>query len=233
MFKNDCILLLQSDIMCADTNTCAKRAPQQSEVLPMRILFTGFEPFGGENVNPAWEAVERLPDQIGTAQIIKRRLPVEFQSVGRLMQAELDGIRPDVVICVGQAGGRSGISIERVAINLDDTTAPDNTGYAPVDQPIRRGAPAAYFSTLPIKVLIRALSDAGIPAHISNSAGTYVCNHLMYSVLDYFSVRMMDNRAGFIHVPYMTSQCADKPDTPCMELDEIVRALDVVVRALN
>ena len=133
----------------------------------------------------------------------------------------------------GTGGGRSGISIERVAINLDDTTAPDNAGYAPVDQPIRRGAPAAYFSTLPIKVLIRALSDAGIPAHISNSAGTYVCNHLMYSVLDYFSVRMMDNRAGFIHVPYMTSQCADKPDTPCMELDEIVRALDVVVRALN
>lgn len=201
--------------------------------MQLRILYTGFEPFGGEEINPAWEAVERLPDKIGNAQIIKRRLPVEFQSVGQLIQAELDSICPDAVVCVGQAGGRSGISIERVAINLDDATAPDNAGYAPVDQPIRRGAPAAYFATLPIKALMRALGEAGIPAQISNSAGTYVCNHLMYSVLDYFSVRMMGARAGFIHVPYIPGQRMCKEGTPYMELDEIVRALDTIARTLG
>lgn len=228
MLKNDCINCVKSAIIWSEDKNAL-----QSGGLHMKILFTGFEPFGGESLNPAWEAVSRLPDRVGGAQLIKLRLPVEFQSVGRLVQAELDEARPDAVVCVGQAGGRRGISIERVAINLDDTSAPDNAGYAPSDQTIRRGAPAAYFATLPIKALLHQLTELGIPAQISNSAGTYVCNHLMYCVLDYFSVRMMDNRAGFIHVPYIPAQCQDKPDAPRMELDEIVRALEAVARALG
>lgn len=198
----------------------------------MKILFTGFEPFGGEAINPAWEAVQRLPDEINSAAIIKRCLPVEFQSVERMIYEILGEVKPDAVVCVGQAGGRNGITVERVAINIDDSSVPDNVGYRPVDMPIRNGAPNAYFSTLPVKAIVKAINDAGIPAALSNSAGTYVCNHLEYCVLDYFSVRMLDKRAGFIHLPFMASQCVNREGVYGMELGDMIKALETAARVI-
>lgn len=198
----------------------------------MDILFTGFEPFGGEKINPSWKAVAMLPDEIAGARIHKLCLPVEYQGAARMAQAEFARISPNVVVMVGQAGGRSGISIERVALNLDDATVADNAGVMLCDSPVRQGAPSAYFSTLPIKMLVKAVNNAGIIAGISNSAGTYVCNHLMYSMLDHISVRMLDVRAGFVHVPFVPEQCVDKPGMPSMELNDIVTALRVIARNL-
>lgn len=198
----------------------------------MDILFTGFEPFDGEKINPSWKAVAMLPDEIAGARIHKLCLPVEYQGAARMAQAEFARISPNVVVMVGQAGGRSGISIERVALNLDDATVADNAGVMLCDSPVRQGAPSAYFSTLPIKMLVKAVNNAGISAGISNSAGTYVCNHLMYSMLDHISVRMLDVRAGFVHVPFVPEQCVDKPGMPSMELNDIVTALRVIARNL-
>lgn len=198
----------------------------------MDILFTGFEPFGGEKINPSWKAVAMLPDEIAGARIHKLCLPVEYQGAARMAQAEFARISPNVVVMVGQAGGRSGISIERVALNLDDATVADNAGVMLCDSPVRQGAPSAYFSTLPIKMLVKAVNNAGVNASISNSAGTYVCNHLMYSMLDHISVRMLDVRAGFVHVPFVPEQCVDKPGMPSMELNDIVTALRVIARNL-
>lgn len=198
----------------------------------MDILFTGFEPFGGEKINPSWKAVAMLSDEIAGARIHKLCLPVEYQGAARMAQAEFARISPNVVVMVGQAGGRSGISIERVALNLDDATVADNAGVMLCDSPVRQGAPSAYFSTLPIKMLVKAVNNAGISAGISNSAGTYVCNHLMYSMLDHISVRMLDVRAGFVHVPFVPEQCVDKPGMPSMELNDIVTALRVIARNL-
>lgn len=198
----------------------------------MKLLFTGFEPFGGENVNPSWEAVKLLPEEIGGARIFRVCLPVEYQGSMRRAQEEFGHIMPDAVISVGQAGGRRGLSLERVALNIDDATVPDNAGVLLRDAPIRRGAPSAYFSTLPLRRLESALSAAGLEAHLSNTAGTYVCNHLMFSVLDYISVRMLNVRAGFVHVPYIPSQCRYRPDVPYMELEDIVRGLTVIAGEL-
>lgn len=198
----------------------------------MDILFTGFEPFGGEKINPSWKAVAMLPDEIAGARIHKLCLPVEYQGAARMAQAEFARILPNAVVMVGQAGGRSGISIERVALNLDDATITDNAGVMLCDSPVRQGAPGAYFSTLPIKALVKAITGAGINSSISNSAGTYVCNHLMYSMLDHISVRMLDVRAGFVHVPFVPEQCIDKPDMPSMELGIMVNALRIIARTL-
>ena len=198
----------------------------------MDILFTGFEPFGGEEVNPSWEAVNRLPDNIDGARIRKLRLPVEYHNSIRAAQAKFAEINPDAVILTGQAGGRKGVTIERVAINIDDADAPDNAGAVIHDGIIRRGAPNAYFSTLPIKDAVRAINDAGIEAHISNSAGTYVCNHIMFGMLDYINMRMLQTSAGFVHLPFRPEQCVNRPGVPCMNLVDMTRALEIIARVL-
>ena len=198
----------------------------------MDILFTGFEPFGGEEVNPSWEAVNRLPDNIDGARIHKLRLPDENHKSIRAAQAKFAEINPDAVIMTGQAGGRKGVTIERVAINIDDADAPDNAGAVIRDGIIRRGAPNAYFSTLPIKDAVRAINDAGIEAHISNSAGTYVCNHIMFGMLDYINMRMLQTSAGFVHLPFIPEQCVNRPDVPCMNLGDMTRALEIIARVL-
>lgn len=201
-------------------------------VLQVKLLFTGFEPFGGESINPSWEAVKLLPEEIGGAQIFRVCLPVEYQGAARRAQEEFSRLRPDAVVSVGQAGGRRGLTLERVAINVDDAAVPDNAGVLLRDTTIRRGAANAYFATLPLRQLEGALGAAGLEAHVSNSAGTYVCNHLMFSMLDYISVRMLDVRAGFVHVPYIASQCRNRPDVPYMELEDIARGLTVIARSL-
>jgi pyroglutamyl-peptidase len=194
----------------------------------MKVLITGFEPFGGEALNPSWEAVSRLPDWTSGSTIIKRRLPVTFNGVRKVLPKLIVEEKPDIVILTGQAGGRPNITVERVAINIMDSKMPDNEGFVPEDEPVFEGAPAAYFSTLPVKAIVRALRGAKIPAAVSNTAGTYVCNAAMYTALHTIAVAGMETKAGFVHVPFSHEQALDKP-RPSMALDTIVRAFEIVV----
>ncbi len=195
----------------------------------MKVLVTGFEPFGGESINPSWEAVKALPDEINGAEIVKQRLPVTFRGVRELLPRLIVEERPDVVILTGQAGGRPNITVERVAINVMDSTMADNEGFTPEDEPVFEGAPAAYFATLPIKAILRALRSNGIPAGISNTAGTYVCNTAMFTALHTIAVRGLETTAGFIHVPFSHAQALDK-SRPSMAQETINRAVEVAVR---
>ncbi|ASA78478.1 pyroglutamyl-peptidase I [Thermococcus sp. 5-4] len=195
----------------------------------MKVLVTGFEPFGGEEINPSWEAVSGLPDEIEGAEIIKRQLPVTFNGVRKILPKLIVDEKPDFVILAGQAGGRPNITVERVAINVMDSTMPDNEGFAPEDEPVFEGAPAAYFATLPIKAIVRALREAKIPAGISNTAGTYVCNTAMFTALHTIAVAGMETKAGFIHVPFSHEQALEKP-RPSMAVETIRKAFEVAIR---
>lgn len=195
----------------------------------MKVLVTGFQPFGGEKINPALEAVKMLKDEIAGAKIIKLELPTVFVKSREKLEEALEKERPDIVICVGQAGGRDKISIERVAINIDDAGIPDNEGNQPVDKAIFEGGNAAYFSTLPIKAIVDRLKENKIPAEISNSAGTYVCNHIMYSLLYNIDKKYPNMKGGFIHIPYIPEQVIDKRMAPSMSLDYIVKGLTIVI----
>ena len=195
----------------------------------MTILVTAFHPFGGETINPAQLAVEALPDNIGGHTIINYIVPTIFCQSGDLVTAQMDLHSPDAVICVGQAGGRDAITPERVAINIMDAKNPDNAGAVPVDVLIVPDGPAAYFSTLPVKAMVSAIENAGLPAKLSNTAGTFVCNQLLYRVLHHAATRMPHCRCGFVHVPYIPAQTTDKPS---MELEDIVKGLTVAIGAL-
>ena len=199
----------------------------------MNILVTAFDPFGGEAVNPAQQAVERLADTIGTAKIHKLIIPTVFGNAAENVIAEMDVLRPDAVICVGQAGGRKAVTPERVAINVMDANIKDNIGQQPVDVPIIEDGPAAYFSTLPIKAMVQAIRDAGLPGEVSNSAGTFVCNSLLYSVLHHAALYMPETRAVFVHVPYIPEQVAGKDGVASMPLEDIVRALSAAIEAIQ
>ena len=192
-----------------------------------RLLITGFEPFGGENINPSWEAVTKLPDEINEYELTKLRLPVEFSNAAQMVIDCADSICPDVIICVGQAGGRSAITPELVAINLRNALIPDNSGYKPQDEPIIIGGSTAYFSTLPVRKIAEAINEKGIIANVSYSAGAYVCNDLIYTLLAHFE--NTSTRAGFIHVPYATIQ----NKVPSIELDDITKALIVAIENLD
>ncbi|EPZ41033.1 pyroglutamyl-peptidase I [Alicyclobacillus acidoterrestris] len=199
-----------------------------------RVLVTGFDPFGGEQVNPALEAIKRLTgrvieDEVGAIHVIPVEIPTVFgTSIASLRQA-IDANRPDIVICVGQAGGRHHITPERVAINVNDARIPDNEGNQPIDEPIVADGPAAYWTGLPIKAIVRALQDAGIPASVSNTAGTYVCNHLFYGLMHLLNTEYPGIRGGFIHIPFLPEQVVDK-EAPSMSLDAIVRAVEIAVQ---
>lgn len=198
----------------------------------MKILVTGFEPFGGENINPALEAINRLEDQILGANIIKLELPTVFnKSIERLEKA-LEEERPDVVLSIGQAGGRNRITIERVAININDARIPDNEGNQPIDEPIFVDGDTAYFSNLPIKRMVKAMKENHIPAEISNTAGTYVCNHVMYGILYNIEKKYPHMKGGFIHIPYLPIQAIAKPAAPSMALEDIVKGLTVGIQAI-
>ncbi len=195
----------------------------------MKVLVTGFEPFGGENVNPSWEAVKILPDVVGNAEIVKYQLPVSFKKVRELLPEILSKEKPEVIILTGQAGGRVNITVERVAINIMDSMKEDNDGYKPKDEPIFENAPAAYFSTLPIKRIVKALRENKIPAMVSNTAGTYVCNTAMFTALHYVATNDLSAKAGFIHVPYIPEQVLEK-NVPSMSLEMIKRAIEIAIR---
>lgn len=199
----------------------------------MKILVTGFDPFGGETVNPSYEAVKLLPDTIAGAQIIKLQVPTRFALSGTVLEAAVNEHRPDAVICVGQAGGRSTITPERVAINLADASIPDNAGDQPVDEPIRKDGAPAYFTSLPVKAMVQKMRAAGIPAALSYTAGSFVCNSLMYTLLYLIDRQYPAMRGGFIHVPYAMEQAVSKPlGTPSMELHQIARGLTLAVEAV-
>ncbi|AEH25542.1 pyroglutamyl-peptidase I [Pyrococcus yayanosii] len=193
----------------------------------MKVLLTGFEPFGGESINPSWEAVKKV--EVEGVELVKRKLPVSFKRVRGELPAIILEERPDVVILTGLAGGRPNITVERVAINVMDARMDDNDGYKPEDEPVVEGGPDAYFSTLPIKAIIKAHRNAGIPSAVSNTAGTYVCNTAMYVALHTVKTHGLDTIAGFIHVPYIPEQVLEK-GAPSMPLDMIVKAIEIAVR---
>ena len=198
----------------------------------MKILVTGFDPFGGEKVNPALEAVKSLPSVIHGAEIRWVEIPTVFYQSAEVLEAEIVRYQPDVVLCIGQAGGRAGLTPERVAINQDDARIPDNQGNQPIDTPIRLDGEAAYFSTLPIKAMVQAINEVGLPATVSNTAGTFVCNHLMYQALYLADKKFPNMRAGFMHIPYMTEQVVNKPNTASMCLRDIVRGIEAAIGAV-
>lgn len=192
------------------------------------VLLTGFEPFGGESLNPSWEAAWRLDGvELAGARVHARQLPCEFGAALAALRRELDALRPTLAVAVGQAGGRAELSLERVAINIDDARIPDNAGRQPIDRPIVAGGPAAYFSTLPIKAQTAALRRAGIPAAVSQSAGTFVCNHVFYGLMH--ALAGGPARGGFIHIPYLPEQAAAHPGAPSMSLDTIIAGLTLAL----
>ena len=198
----------------------------------MKILITAFEPFGGESVNPAQEAVALVRDRIADAQIVKCTVPVVFGKAIETVCAAIDRENPDAVLCIGQAGGRFGLTPERVAINVDDARIPDNDGNQPVDRPIAAEGATAYFATLPIKAMVEAIQRAGVSASLSNTAGTYVCNHLMYGVLHHLACFHPTVRGGFMHVPYLHEQVKDKPNTPSLSVSEIAAGIEAALEAI-
>ena len=198
----------------------------------MKILVTGFDPFGGEKVNPALEAVKSLPSVIHGAEIRWVEIPTVFYQSAEVLEAEIVRYQPNVVLCIGQAGGRTSLTPERVAINQDDARIPDNQGNQPIDTPIRLDGEAAYFSTLPIKAMVQAIKEDGLPASVSNTAGTFVCNHLMYQALYLADKKFPNVRAGFMHIPYMTEQVINKPNTASMNLVDIVKGIEAAIGAI-
>ena len=198
----------------------------------MKILITGFDPFGGESVNPALEAVKLMKDEIAGAQIVKLEIPTVFHKSVEKIHETMKAEKPDVVLSIGQAGGRFGVTPERVAINVDDARIKDNEGNQPVDVPVFADGAPAYFSSLPVKAMVEAIKAKGLPASLSNSAGTFVCNHVMYGVLYYIDKEFPGVRGGFIHVPFITNQVVTKPNMPSMALADITKALEAAVEAI-
>lgn len=189
-----------------------------------KLLITGFEPFGGENINPSWEAVSRLSDKIGEYSITKLLLPVTFGKAADMAVCKAKEIDADVIIAVGQAGGRSAITPERIAINIRNASIPDNEGNQPLDELIVERGNAAYFSTLSPRLISESIASVGIPSQISYSAGTYVCNELLYTLLAAFDGS--NTLCSFIHIPY----CKEQGKEPAMEIDDIVKALAAAIQ---
>ncbi len=198
----------------------------------MKILVTAFDPFGGASLNPAWEAVSRIPEEWDGAQVARLQVPTVFGDAERAALAEAERISADIILCIGQAGGRSSISVERVAINLDDAPIPDNRGNQPIDRPISENGAPAYFSSIPVKEIAEAIRQAGVPAELSCTAGTYVCNHLLYRVLEDSALHHPDRKCGFLHVPYLPEQVIHQSRTPSMSLDTILKGLKAALAAI-
>lgn len=207
----------------------------------MKILVTGFEPFNGGTINPSEQIVHHLTAPEGVT-LIKKILPVEFKKSTVQLEKLFREHQPDVVLSIGQAGGRAEISVERVAVNIDSVKSsngskllPDNAGNIPVDEPIEVEGASAYFATLPLWQIVEAIQEKGIPAGISNTAGTYVCNHVMYVSLYQAAVQYPHMKTGFIHVPFLPEQIAhrkDKERLAAMPLEEMVRALQTALEVL-
>ncbi len=191
-----------------------------------RLLITGFDPFGGETVNPAWEAVKLLPEHIGPYTLYKLQLPTVFGLAAQRILAAATDLRPDVILCIGQAGSRAAVTPERVAINCQDARIPDNMGNQPVDNFILPDGPAAYFATVPVRKMAAAICDAGLPGAVSNTAGTFVCNDTLYRLLHHYAGTA--TRVGFVHVPFAPQQ-----GQPSLEIPATARALEAAIGVLG
>ncbi|WP_308653396.1 pyroglutamyl-peptidase I [uncultured Anaerococcus sp.] len=195
----------------------------------MKILITGFDAFGGEKINPASLILDKLGDEIDGHKLEKLLLPTKFVGSADILEKKIIQTRPDIIISLGQAGGRTDITVERVAINIADASIADNDGKMPIDEKIRWDGDNAYFATLPIKAIVENLRKDQIPASISNSAGTYVCNFIMYNDL-YFADKYKNISAGFIHVPYLPAQVLDKRNMASMSLENMVKAVEIIIK---
>ena len=193
------------------------------------LLITGFDPFGGEKINPSWEAVSLLPDTINHYNIHKLQIPTQFDTASKRILDKASSVHPDVILCIGQAGGRDSITPEVIGINLREASIPDNAGYQPVNTPVMEGSREAYFSTVPVRTMVNNLRSNHIPARLSYSAGTFVCNDVLYTLLNTY--HESDTLVGFIHVPYLPEQI--KKDEPSLSLQEIVKALTVCIQSLK
>ncbi len=192
-----------------------------------KLLITGFEPFGGETINPSWEAVSQLPEEINEYRLTKLCIPVVFGEASEIVIGKADEINPNVILCIGQAGGRSSITPELVSINLRHAKIPDNKGNQPKDEPIIQDGDTAYFSTLPVRKVAEAIEADGLPSQVSYSAGAYVCNDLLYTLLHHF--RNSETGVGFIHIPY----CREQGKEPSMEISDIVKGLIAAIEAID
>jgi pyroglutamyl-peptidase len=190
----------------------------------MKALVTGFDPFGGARVNASLEAVKQLPARIGTLDIVTAELPTSYARSVPALKAAIADAKPGIVLCVGEAGDRPLLSVERVAVNLQDARIPDNDGAAPIDTPVVRGGPAAYFATLPVRAMVAALRAAELPAELSMSAGAFVCNHVFYGLM-HIAARRGRLRAGFLHVPSLAKQA--------MPIEDIVRGIGIVLEVAS
>ncbi|GAA0104760.1 pyroglutamyl-peptidase I [Paraclostridium sordellii] len=197
----------------------------------MKILVTGFDPFGGESINPAEEAVKRIKEEINGAKIIKLTIPTVREKSLKAIEDAIQIHKPDIVISIGQAGGRFDITPERIAINIDDFRIKDNDGNKPTDEPVRKDGEIAYITSLPVKAMVEHMKKNEVPASVSYTAGTFVCNHVMYGVLYMIDKKYPNIKGGFIHIPYVTSQVIDKRNMPYMSLDEIVKGLELAIEA--
>ena len=193
-----------------------------------KLLITGFDPFGGEQINPSWEAVKELPDHIGEYQITKIEIPTVFGAAAEKVLTIAAELAPDVIISVGQAGGRKAVTPEVIGINLREARIPDNRGNQPVNLPVIPNGPDAYFSTLPVREMVGAICSEEIPAALSYSAGAFVCNDVLYTLLHHYKDTHV--RVGFIHVPYLPQQANN--GQPSMPQEQIIRALTLAISAL-
>jgi len=231
----------------------SRRRPREGAVVPPElvmkpaargevVLVTGFEPFDGEKSNPSWEVCTQLPREIDGMTVETCLVPCEFRRAIEVVAAAIARHQPSLTVCLGQAGGRAHLSVERIAINVDDARIADNSGARPIDEPIAASGPPAYFATLPVKAMAAAMRSAGVPAQVSNTAGTFVCNHLMYGVLHYLAAgnsAQLDAggalspkvRAGFIHVPYSEEQVLDKSAIPAMSIATMARGVAAAIAA--
>ncbi|MCS4485864.1 pyroglutamyl-peptidase I [Staphylococcus americanisciuri] len=199
----------------------------------MKVLITAFDPFGKEQTNPALEAVKQLPETIGEHTITKLEIPTVFKESVEVIKQQLNTEIYDAVLAIGQAGGRFEITPERVGINVDDARIPDNQGNQPIDEVIQEDGAPAYFTNMPVKRLTQAIKEAGVPASLSNTAGTFVCNHVLYNLGYLHATSFPHIQFGFIHVPFIPEQVINKPNTPSMALDTIVKGLEAAITALS
>ena len=198
----------------------------------MKILVTGFDPFDGNSVNPALELIKQLPEEIDGCEIITLEVPTVFHKSIQVIKQAIDTHHPDAVLPVGQAGGRVDMTVERIGINCDDARIPDNEGNSPVDEKVFEDGDDAYLLTLPVKAMVKAIQDAGVPASVSNTAGTFVCNHLMYGLLHTLATHYPTVKGGFMHVPYVPSQTTNNA-APSMNCQDIARGIEAAIRAIG
>ncbi len=195
----------------------------------MKVLLTGFDPFGGESINPAYEAVKLVKETIGECEVIKLEIPTVFNKSVEYIEKGIVEHRPDMVLAIGQAGGRATISVERVGINVDDARIPDNDGNQPIDEVIFSDGENAYFSNLPIKKMVSAMQEQHVPSSVSNSAGTYVCNHVLYSIMYLIHKKFPHMRGGFIHVPFIPDQVKGR-DIPSLPVETIKKGIEIAIK---